>query len=252
MNRQFLRNDGICYLYCVYYLLSRKQENAHISVYTIFVTHSLAMIKKYLLLLALLFVSVTGFSQQANSGWKGYFSYTEIKDMAQGTNKFYAASENALFSKDLTSNVVKTINTIDGLSANVISAVFHSPTSNKTIVGYENGLINVVNPDGSVVKVVDIVNKQLPPNIKRVNHFTEYEGIIYISCDFGICQYNPSNLQFGDTYYIGSGPSEIIVKQSAVFNGYIYAATADYGVKRADVTNPNLIDARKKKISICY
>ncbi|RZJ72423.1 T9SS type A sorting domain-containing protein [Flavobacterium sp.] len=203
------------------------------------------MIKNYVLLFALLFAFFFGFSQQANSGWKGYFSYTEIKDLAQGTNKFYAASENALFSKDLTSNVIKTINTVDGLSAQVISAVYHSPTSNRTIVGYENGLINVVNPDGSIVKVVDIVNKQLPPNIKRVNHFTEYNGIIYISCDFGICQYNPANLQFGDTYYIGTGPSEIVIKQSAIFNGFIYAATADYGIKRADVTNPNLIDANQ-------
>lgn len=201
------------------------------------------MMKKYLLVLFALQCSLFAFSQQAGTGWKGYFSYTEIKDLAQSTNKFYAASENALFSKDLASNVIKTINTIDGLSAQVISAVYHSPTSNRILVGYENGLINIVNPDGSIVKVVDIVNKQLPPNIKRVNHFTEYEGIVYISCDFGICQYNPSNLQFGDTYYIGTGPSEIVIRQSAVFNGFIYAATADFGIKRADITNPNLIDA---------
>ena len=201
------------------------------------------MMKNYVLVLIALLATGFGFSQQADSGWKGYFSYTEIKDLTQSPTRFYAASENALFSKDVNSNVIKTINTIDGLSAQVISAVFHSPTSNRILVGYENGLINVVNPDGSIVKVVDIINKQLPPNVKRVNHFSEHEGIIYISGDFGISQYNPTNLQFGDTYYIGTGPAEIIVRQTAVSDGFIYAATANFGIKRASVSNPNLIDA---------
>ncbi|NUY81285.1 T9SS type A sorting domain-containing protein [Flavobacterium sp. MAH-1] len=202
------------------------------------------MKKNYIFIVAMLLASVFAFPQ-ANPGWTGYFSYTEIKDLTQSPTRFYAASENALFSKDLTTNVIKTTNTIDGLSSQVISAVYHSAATNRTIVGYENGLINVINSDGTITKVVDIINKQLPPNIKRVNHFMESDGIIYISCDFGICQYNITNLQFGDTYYIGTGPSEIIIKQTAVFNGFIYVATQDYGIKRADITNPNLIDANQ-------
>lgn len=198
--------------------------------------------KKYVLLLAFALFPVLAFSQ-ANPGWKGYFSYTEIKDLSQSAVKFYAASENALFSKDLGTGLIKTTNTIDGLSSETITALYHSPVSGKTMIGYDNGLINVINADGSIVKVVDIINKQLPPNIKRVNHFMEYEGIVYISGDFGISQYELATLQFGDTYYIGNGPSEIKVNQTAVFNGFIYAATQDYGIKRADVNNPNLIDA---------
>lgn len=200
--------------------------------------------KKYFLLFALALLPISALSQ-AYPGWKGYFSYTEIKDLAQSATKFYAASENALFSKDLGTNIIRTTNTIDGLSSETISALYHSPATGKTIIGYENGLINVINADGSIVKVVDIINKQLPPNIKRVNHFMEYEGIVYISCDFGISQYELATLQFGDTYYIGTGPTEIVVKQTAVFNGFIYAATQDYGIKRADVNDPNLIDANQ-------
>jgi hypothetical protein len=41
-----------------------------------------------------------------------------------------------------------------------------------------------------MLKVVDIINKQLPANTKKVNHFMEFDGIVYVSCDFGIVQFN--------------------------------------------------------------
>ena len=152
------------------------------------------------------------------------------------------ASENALFSKNAITNEIKTTNTIDGLSGQTISAVYHSVKFNKTLVGYENGLIIVINEaDGKMLNVVDIINKQLPSELKRVNHFMEFDGIAYVSCDFGIVQFNLATMQFGDTYFIGDKGAEIKVKQTALFNGFIYAAT-NSGIRRAVITNPNLID----------
>jgi hypothetical protein len=199
------------------------------------------MMKNYLAALLLLVVSQFGFSQ-ANRSWKGYFSYNEIKDLAQSPTVLYAAAENALFSKNLNTNVIKTTTTVDGLSGQTITALYHSETLNKTMVGYDNGLIIVINEvDGSMLNVVDIINKQLPSNIKRVNHFMEYNNIVYVSCDFGIVQYNLATLGFGDTYFIGNNGAEIIVSQTAVYNNEIYAATSS-GIRRASVTNPNLVD----------
>jgi ligand-binding sensor domain-containing protein len=194
-----------------------------------------------------LFVFSIQFSlAQNNLQWRGYFSYNEIKDVAQSESQFFAASENALFSKSTLTNLIKTTNTINGFPSQTISAIFHSPTFQKTLVGYENGLLVVVNEnDGTILNVVDIINKQIAPNIKKINHFNESNGIVYIACDFGIVQYNLATLQFGDTYFIGSNVPEIIVNQTAVFDGYIYAATLTEGLKRAEVTNPNLIDANQ-------
>jgi ligand-binding sensor domain-containing protein len=200
-----------------------------------------AMKTLFSLLIFLLFTIFA--SAQSSQAWTGYFSYTGIKDIAQSDTKVFAASENALFSHDQATNLIKTTTTVNGLSGQTISAVYFSTAFNRTIIGYENGLVTVINPDGSIVKVVDIINKQIPPNIKRVNHFMEHDGIIYISCDFGICQYNLATLQFGDTYFIGTTTAEIIVNQTAVFNGFIYAATQDNGIKRADINNPSLVDA---------
>ncbi len=180
---------------------------------------------------------------QNNKLWKGYFSYNEIKDLSQSDTKIFAATENAIYYQDLVSGSIKTTNTVDGLSGLTISAVYHSPTYKKTIVGYENGLMIVINEvDGTMLNVVDIINKSIPQNVKKVNHFTEYNGILYVSCDFGIVQYNLTNLQFGDTYFIGSNGAQISIVQTAIFNGRIYAASRYNGILSADITNPNLND----------
>lgn len=190
--------------------------------------------------LLLLFVQI-GFAQN-KMVWQGYFSYNEIKGVSESTNSVFVASENALFSMNMLTNGIKTTNTIDGLSGQTISAVYHSVKFNKTVVGYENGLIIVINEaDGKMLNVVDIINKQLPSELKKINHFMEFDGIAYVSCDFGIVQFNLATMQFGDTYFIGDNGAEINVKQTAVFNGSIYAAT-NSGIRRASITNPNLID----------
>ena len=180
---------------------------------------------------------------QPFQNWKGYFSYNQVKDLSESSTKVYAAAENALFTKNLSSNDIKTINTIDGLSGQTISAIYHSDTFNKTIVGYEDGLMIVINDaDGSMLNVVDIINKNIPSNIKRVNHFMEYDGVVYVSCDFGIVQYKLATLEFGDTYFIGPAGQEIKVYQTAIYNGDLFAVTQFYGIRKAAITNPNLID----------
>lgn len=198
--------------------------------------------KKFFALFLLLFTAYSGFSQ-GKQLWKGYFSYKEIKDLSEAPAKITAASENALFAKDITNGSIKTTNTVDGLSGLEISAIYHSEAYKKTLVGYENGLIIVINEvDGSVRNVVDIINKTLPPNIKKVNHFMEYNGIAYVSCDFGIVEYNLATLEFGSTFFIGDNGAQIVIKQTAIFQNRIYAATLANGIRSADITNPNLND----------
>lgn len=199
------------------------------------------IMKKSVLCFLLLFLAQVGFAQ-SNLLWQGYFSYNEIKDVSASSTIVFAASENALFSENRTTNQIKTTNTVDGLSGETISAVYHSTTFNKTIVGYETGLLIVINEaDGNMLNVVDIINKQLPSNIKKINHLSEFEGIAYVSCDFGIVQFNLTTMQFGDTYFIGANGAEIIVNQTEIFDGFIYAATNN-GVKRAVISNKNLVD----------
>lgn len=176
--------------------------------------------------------------------WTGYFSYNAIKDISQSSNQVYGAAQNAYFKKNISTNEVAKVSSIDGLSGQDITQIIHSEAYNKTIIGHSDGLIIVINDaDGSMLNVVDILNKTtVPPNKKGINHFMEYQGKIYISTDFGICVLNLANMEFGDTYYIGPNGSNIEIYQTTVFNNQIYAVANGYGLLQASITNPNLID----------
>ncbi len=195
-----------------------------------------------LVVLIFLFLFKLSFAQNDQS-WGAYFSYKGITDVSNASNAVFAVSENAVFSKNIDTDQVKIKNTLDGLSGQTITSLYHSQTFNKTFLGYQNGLMIIVNEaDGTIRQFVDIINKELQPNLKKINHFYEYEEKIYISCDFGIVQFNLNTLEFGDTYFIGNAGAETAIMQTTVFDGFIYAATRQNGIRRANITSPNLIN----------
>jgi hypothetical protein len=174
--------------------------------------------------------------------WQPYFSYNNIKDLSASGENVFAASENAIFSRNAFTNGIQTVTTVDGLSGQTITASYYSESFKKRAIGYDNGLLIILDEkDGSLLKKVDIISKQIPANVKKINHFMEYNGILYLSCDFGIVQFNLSTSQFGDTYFIGNTGAQISVKQTTIYNGFLYAATAS-GIRRANVVTSDLID----------
>jgi ligand-binding sensor domain-containing protein len=203
------------------------------------------MKKKSSILIIVVLCSVFIRAQDFTALWEGHFSYLNITDVVQGNNKIYAASENAIFSYDFGTFEIEKISTVNGLSGELISTIYYSDNFNQLIIGYENGLIEVFLVDTrEVVTVVDIIDKQtIPPDDKRINHFNEYNGDVYIASDFGISVYDLSSLEFGDTYFIGNGGGQIRVSQTAIFEDYIYAACQDNtGIRRGLLSSPNLID----------
>ena len=185
------------------------------------------------------------FSQDFSANWQGHFSYFQISDVVYGNNKIYASTENVIFSYDLASTELNTITTIEGLSGDLISTIHYSEAFRLLIIGYGNGLMEIYSEeDESVFTIVDIIDKpNIPPDNKRINHFSEDQNLIYISTQYGISVYDLERLEFGDTYFLGFGGAQINVEQTAVFGEYIYAATTNgNGLKRALVNNENLID----------
>ena len=167
-----------------------------------------------------------------------------IKSISQGNDKIYAAAENAIFTYDLSSEEISSISTINGLSGSPISTAYYSENNGLYVIGYENGLIEIViNGEDNVLKVVDILDKTtIPPNMKTINHFNEYNGRLYISTGFGISVYNLETLEFGDTYFIGDLGSQINITQTAVQGNLIYASSSENGIKSALVADENIID----------
>lgn len=191
----------------------------------------------------ILLISQFFFAQQTNQLWKGYFSYNEIVDVESGTDAVFAATQNAVFSKAITSSDLKIFNSINGLKPESITTIHHSQTANKTFAGNINGLLLIINSDGSVSTKVDIINEvPVPPNKKKINDFYEHEGKLYIATDYGISVMDIATSEFIITYFIGTSGEETEVLQTTVLNNQIYAVTRNFGIRKGDLANPNLYD----------
>lgn len=198
--------------------------------------------KRVLNVFALLLVFCCA-AQNNNQLWGSHFSYNNIVDLSQSGSRVFAAADFAMFSKNVLTNELKTITSVDGLKAETITAIHHSTAFNRTLVGNSNGLLLVINADNTIATKVDIIQETtVQPNKKRINHIYEFEGKAYIATNFGIAVFNIATLEFGDTFYLGQNGAEVPVNQVSVQGGYIYAACREFGLRRGLISNPNLND----------
>ena len=195
-------------------------------------------------LLIVFFVTSTMMAQDFSDEWTAHFSYNQISDITSGNDRVYVASENAVFIFNTIDGSIQTRSTVNGLSGNSISSIFYSEGFDTLFIGYDNGIIDVVVGDSTdVLTVIDIFNRPaIPPDRKRINHFQEFNGFVYIATGFGISLFELEGLEFDDSYFIGDNGGLLEVGSTVVQEPYVYAATMDGGVRRALVANDNIID----------
>jgi len=191
-----------------------------------------------------LFFSVFNVFSQTNSSWSSYFSYNYVVGLAESDDKIIVSTENAIFSRDLITNEITTFNSIDGLKSDEINTIYHSSEFNVTLVGNTNGLLIVIKPDSrQIINKIDIINKvSIAQSNKKINHFLEHNGKIYIATDYGISVFDLNTLEFGDTYFLGEFGQETKVSKAVIYNNEIYAVTQNNGIRRASLSNPFLIN----------
>ena len=98
--------------------------------------------------------------QITNSNWKAHFAYLDFVDIAVSDENVYIAALNSVFVHNIPTNTNTELTSIDGLSGEDISAIHYNANQSAIIIGYENGLIEVVNEiTGSVTTLVDINNQ---------------------------------------------------------------------------------------------
>lgn len=177
--------------------------------------------------------------------WEGYFSYNEVRDLSESENRLFAACETALFSKNRSTNEIKTFNTVDGLSGETISTIYHSQASNRTFVGHDNGLVIMINEATEEITLLVGIRDQaggIPPNKKKINHIYEHNSKLYISTDFALVEFKLTDFTFGDTFYISPTGAQAEVLETTVLNDEIYAVTLNHGIRKAPLSNPNLVN----------
>ncbi|SFS41331.1 type IX secretion system anionic LPS delivery protein PorZ [Lutibacter maritimus] len=196
--------------------------------------------KKFTQILLLLIFAQTWAQTDFSNSWEDFYSYNNVKDFIKVDDEIFAISDNAFFTYNLLSGETNKKSSINGLSGESTSSICYSKKFNKIIIGYETGLIEIIDKNGNIIVAKDIENFNYSGS-KKINDIFEFENKIYIATSFAIVVYDIEKLQFGDTYFIGNQSSEIYINQITVFENKIYAVTEN-GVYSANISNPNLID----------
>ncbi|WP_111707008.1 type IX secretion system anionic LPS delivery protein PorZ [Lutibacter citreus] len=192
------------------------------------------------ILLVLLFNTSIWAQIDYSNKWEDFYSYNNVKDFIKIDENIYSIVDNAVFIHNLLNGENSKLSSVNGLSGEETSCLFYSKANEKLIIGYETGLIEIVDKKNNISIAKDIVNFNYSGD-KRINNIYEYGDKLYISTAFAIIEYNIKDLQFGDTFFIGDQSSEIKVNQVKVNENVIYAVTEN-GIFTADVSSPNLID----------
>ena len=196
--------------------------------------------KKTLKLFTILFFINTFSQVDYSNNWEDFFSYNNVKDFIKVNDKIYAVVDNAVFIYDQGTNETNKLSSVNGLSGESTTSIYYSETYNRIIIGYANGLIEIIEENGEITIAPDITNFTLSTE-KEVANIIEFNSKLYLSTPFAIVEYDIENLVFGDTFFIGNGSTEVRVNEVKIKDETIYAATEN-GIYIADATNPNLID----------
>lgn len=200
------------------------------------------MIKK-LLLLVFLIISSGLFSQNTINQWKQHFSFNDIKALKDIGDKIYVATTNAIYIHDISSNTNEVFTTIDGLSGNSISTIFVIEENQLILVGYDNGLLEIIDIASKEVRTLAdiLIQTDIPSNTFRINNFHRNNDIIYIATNFGIVEYSLTTNTFKETIKFPATISGNFERVNAVStsNNLVIAALDSDEIKVADI-NSNL------------
>ena len=98
---------------------------------------------KQVVTVLLFFISTLIQAQNFENLWTGYFSYVSVKSISQGNDKIYAASENAIFTYDLSTQELGTISTVNGLSGEYITTIYYSEDHKYSLLDMKMDLLKL-------------------------------------------------------------------------------------------------------------
>ncbi|UQB68373.1 T9SS type A sorting domain-containing protein [Epilithonimonas zeae] len=167
--------------------------------------------------------------QAQTSKWSDLFSYNNVLKIREDGDRLIAATENGIFYYYPGTGEIKKLSKANGLHEVKISAFDYNPATQMGIVGYQNGSLDVITPNG-IFLIVDIPLATGTTN-KKINHIAINGDRAVISAGYGVSLFNMNKREFGDTVFFPATGTNIETVNSAVIkDNAVYVATSK-GVK---------------------
>lgn len=182
----------------------------------------------YFLWLGAIFPAFSGMAQSTNSRWEDHFAYTNIRHIWEINGLIFCSAENGLFSYNPATEEIQKISKINELNDVGVSAFNYNPYNQILFIGYERGEMDILGPEENH-NFLEIPLHQSYTGSKRVNHIATHQNTAIISGEFGLASFSLEDFEFMETAYFVQGGVYFGVKESAILNGVIYAAS-DHGI----------------------
>lgn len=190
--------------------------------------------KKYTILAtALAFGLQTRAQVISSKKWTDLFSYNNVLAIKQDGNRVVCATENGLFFYNTASGELTKLSKANGLHEVKISAFDYNPETDTGLIGYANGSMDVITPDG-VTYVVDIPIAAGFSGDKRINHISISGDKATVAVDYGVSIFDLKKKEFGQSTFFVSGGTYLACNEATIKDGKIYAATDD-GLKTHEI-----------------
>jgi hypothetical protein len=139
---------------------------------------------------------------------------------------FYTATSNGIFTYDPESGEYGILDKINGLSSVGITAFRKHPGRDLLMVGYEDGVIDIIQ-NKKVVSLNDIKNSKLF-NDKKINNIRMSGNLAYVSTNFGVVVFNIAKREVKDfNTSLGATGNSIGVFDCLQFKDSVYARTTE-------------------------
>ena len=173
------------------------------------------------ILASLQFVNAQNISSKK---WADLFSYNNVLAMKEDNGKIVAAAENGIFYYTISTGEITKLSKANGLHEVKISAFDYNPQTKIGLVGYQNGSLDVIAPDG-ITYVVDIPIATGYNGSKKINHISITGDLAVISVGYGVSIFDLKKKEFKDSAFFLSGGIYQASNEATIFGNKVLSVT---------------------------
>ena len=182
--------------------------------------------KKLLPFLFLIFTLQVSAQVISSSKWMDLFSYNNVKSIREDAGKLIVATENGIFYYTPATGEITKLSKANGLHEVKITAFDYNPATKIGLVGYQNGSMDVISPEG-ITYVVDIPIANGYSGNKKINHISITDNEAVVSVGYGVSIFKLDRKEFGDSaFFTTSGGVFEPAKEAVIKDNTVYAVTA--------------------------
>lgn len=171
--------------------------------------------------------------------WRLHLSYANPQQIVASPNQIFALANGSLFSVDKSTNEITYWSKETGLTGTSVAHIAYDVSAGKLIIAYESGLIDILDNDGNVKQMPDVMMKSgsISTTVNSLYNGSKY---VYAAMPFGILAIDSRKAEISDTYYIGENGASIDVQQVVELGDSLYAFSNNKLYKAA--LKDNLVD----------